>query len=395
MTTVRDTLLILPMLRAFRDAQGRPVLTGKFVSGVAEYARHWDGPIHVVMELKGAADNNLDHVPAVDGELPFRLTLGDCSPQTLNPLLPRAAVVLASVGWTQNHVSALCRAASAPCVYVAEHSLLTRKQMVRAGTRNPVLRMRRTWWHLRQERLHRQAIAIADGIQCNGTPAFEEYRAINPAPLLYFDTRVRADELAKPTDVTQRASERLQLFFSGRFTGIKGVDHLPAVAAELAKLGIAFDLHLCGDGELRESMQADCQRLGVTQQVHFHGNLDFHHQLLPLVRRQADLFVCPHRQGDPSCTYLETMGCGVPIVGYDNQAFAGVVRESGCGWVTPLDRPALLARQIARLAPQRDRLRQAGLDALAFAAEHTFEATFARRIDHLRQVSQAPQEING
>ncbi len=43
------------------------------------------------------------------------------------------------------------------------------------------------------------------------------------------------------------------------------------------------------------------------------------------------------------------MACGTPIVGYDNEAFRGVVGTSGVGWLSPLDEPELLAAKIAEL----------------------------------------------
>lgn len=38
-----------------------------------------------------------------------------------------------------------------------------------------------------------------------------------------------------------------------------------------------------------------------------------------------------HRQGDPSCTYLETYACGMPIVGYNNQAHQGILASNNAG----------------------------------------------------------------
>ena len=113
------------------------------------------------------------------------------------------------------------------------------------------------------------------------------------------------------------------------------------------------------------------------------GVLDFHTQLLPMVARSVDLFVCCHRQGDPSCTYLETMSCGTPIVGYDNEAFRGVVDQSGAGWLTPMDDPTELAACIAALHSSRDLLADAALRSLDFASNHTFEKVMQARVDHL------------
>jgi glycosyltransferase involved in cell wall biosynthesis len=117
------------------------------------------------------------------------------------------------------------------------------------------------------------------------------------------------------------------------------------------------------------------------------GTLDFEKELIPFVKQNADLFICCHRQGDPSCTYLETMACGVPIVGYDNEAMAGLARERGLGWTTPMDRPVELAESIARLHRDREALRGMALKSLTFAQQHSVESTFRARTGQILQVA--------
>ena len=43
------------------------------------------------------------------------------------------------------------------------------------------------------------------------------------------------------------------------------------------------------------------------------GVVDFETELVPFTRQNADIFLGCHRQSDPSCTYLEAMGCGVAV----------------------------------------------------------------------------------
>ena len=117
------------------------------------------------------------------------------------------------------------------------------------------------------------------------------------------------------------------------------------------------------------------------------GVLEFKEELLPFVKNQIDLFVCCHIQGDPSCTYLETLSCGVPIVGYANEAFMGVIEASSTGWATKMNRPDLLALKIAELDSHRELLVQHSKKSLSFAALHTFEKTFQNRISHLQNIA--------
>ncbi|MCA9296044.1 MAG: glycosyltransferase family 4 protein, partial [Phycisphaerales bacterium] len=279
-----------------------------------------------------------------------------------------------------------------PLVFVSEYTLKTRKQIIRSETRNPLLRLRRTVWTTQFERRIRDAVALAAGIQCNGTPTYDAYRAINSNPLLYFDTRVGAADIVDDATLERRfASLRdgnpLRLAYSGRLIAMKGADHLPLVARELRKRNIPFTMKICGDGTLVPVLNAAIAQYGLGDAVELTGEIDFQTELLPYVRSEVDLFVCCHRQGDPSCSYMETMACGTPIVGYDNEAFEGIVRTTNVGWPVPMDRPDAMAEAIARLHGDRAALVRAATASRDVAARNTFEKTMEIRIAHMLQCS--------
>ncbi|NTU93705.1 MAG: glycosyltransferase, partial [Chlorobiaceae bacterium] len=98
----------------------------------------------------------------------------------------------------------------------------------------------------------------------------------------------------------------------------------------------------------------------------------------------TDLFVCLHRQSDPSCTYLETLACGVPIVGYNNRAFAGLLARADIGWGAELNDIEGIAGRIAYLNEHRSEIAGRSANSIVFARQHGFETTFRNRIDHLR-----------
>jgi glycosyltransferase involved in cell wall biosynthesis len=335
----------------------------------------------------------LDPVQVVQADLPFDLKLASFRTPTTLGLLGQASVVLAPLGDRQIPLHQVSRHNLTRWVYYAEQSVETRKQMVSATTSNPVVRWRRRWWEQGHEREFRLAVAQADGLQCNGTPTYADYAPLNRSPLLYFDGRVTTDLLPSVQEVERRLAasvdRKLRLLFSGRLLRIKGADHLVDVAVELKKLGTKFELFICGDGELKQPMERRIASAGLTQDVKMLGVLAFRSELVPFVKQHVDLFVCCHRQGDPSCTYMETMSCGVPIVGYSNEALAGMIELSHAGWLVPGARPKLLAEQIARLDRRRDLLRLGSLNALHFARQHTFERTFTARAQHLDEVARA------
>ena len=388
-------LAVLPSLCVTPRADGRVTLTRKFIEGVQEYQRTWQGEVTVYAEVASSPSDSLDNVALTQSELPFVLHLVNFDELASAPGFAECSIVLASASHRQNHLASLCRKIGLRCVYVTEYSLKTRYQIIDAETRNPFLRWRRRSWARRQEARQLDAIARSDGVQCNGTPTFDAYRQINSNSLLNFDTRMTQSALAKRGEDEARLAHclgeaPLRLLFSGRLIAMKGAGDLIHVARHLRELGVSFALTICGEGELLPSMRSAVEAYGLSGQVRFAGNLDFHDELVPKVKHDTDIFICCHRQGDPSCTYLETMSCGVPIVGYDNEAFAGLIAESGVGWAVPMNRPERIAATVAMLELNRAAIATASYAALKFAEKHTFDLEFDRRVQHLQMLARRP-----
>lgn len=387
----RETLYLVPALEA-RECSEAFELTKKFVDGVSEYVKRWHGPVVVLVSRAQSPSSNLDTMLVKPGEVSFGLQWRQENDAKLSERIADAELVLATLVHRNTGLSQLCRQLNVPVVYITEYSVDTRCQIVRAETTNPLLRWRRQSWTKRLERRYEQAVRCADGVQCNGTPTFRAYQSINRRPLLYFDSRVRQEMLACSKQIQERTGQLLsggplRLVFSGRLIAMKGADHLPLVAGELDQLGVPFTMDICGAGDQVDRIAAKIRNLNLMERVQLRGVLDFESQLLPHILRNADLFVCCHRQGDPSCTYLETMACGVPIIGYDNEALRGIVQTSGVGWATPMDQPKRLAQRIAQLNQDRLSLAEAAYAVLAFASQHTLEQTMDRRVEHLQQCS--------
>lgn len=393
MTSPSKTLGVLVSLPAVVTADNKVILTKKFLEGMQCYVDAWDGPVVAIMKQAVSATNNLDNVEVDPRSLPFGLEIVPFSDTAqLQAKLSSKAIVLAVPDYEVRNLAALCRSAGVPCVYNTEYSLRTRLQIAFANTGSMSQRIKTSVWECKEELLHlRREIAMADGVQCNGTPTFDAYQSLTPSPLLYFDTRVLGNELSTDEQLEaanhrRATTKKLQLAFSGRLIAMKGAQDLVRVAAALRKRGVDFHLSIFGAGELEAAIREDIRRLALEQSVKLEGVLEFHNELLPRLRDSIDLFVCCHVQGDPSCTYLETMSAGVPIVGYANEAFAGLARRVSVAGIAPIGDVEKMADEISKLARDRSLLVSAAKDALKFARQHTFEGTFQRRIRHLQGV---------
>lgn len=385
-------LTILQSFRAKRLQNGQVLLTRKFMEATEKFQSLWPGSITVLMEETHQPTDNLDKRTFNLNELPFKLELVSFDKITADQLRNQTSLVLATVEYRQNHISKVCREAGIPCIYVSEYTLKTRQQIAAVENQNnPLRRIWRSRWEKAQETKQQNAIKIADGLQCNGTPTYEVYHNLNPNTILFFDTRITEDMLATFDDIEKRTRDRdentpLQLVFSGRLNRMKGADQLLDVAQELKQLGVQFKLFISGAGELEKSMHQRIAADGLGDCVEMMGVPDFKTVFFPFVKANIDLFVCCHPQGDPSCTYIETMSCGVPIVGYANEAFVGIVDQSKSGWLVEMNRPDLLAKKVAELSRNRDEIKAMSFNSLKFAREHTFDKTFKARISHMERI---------
>src|ERR1700722_12673629 len=120
------------------------------------------------------------------------------------------------------------------------------------------------------------------------------------------------------------------------------------------------------------------QSIATDSRMHIHDAIPYPD--LVKLSRTFDLFVCCHIQSDPSCTYLESFGAGLPIVGYDNRMWRGLLAASGAGYASPMGKPSKGVDDIVRLVQVReiDRMSERALE---FAKQHTFESEFQKRVD--------------
>jgi colanic acid/amylovoran biosynthesis glycosyltransferase len=391
------TLVLLLSVPGFEADREHIVLTKKVVEGLTKYQELWRGPVHAIFPPGRGRTDNLDDARFRRSDLPFTVEVLPFTSEVLKIRAKQAALVMGVPHHELHGFAAYCRSIGVPYVLTTEYSLRTRLQIIRAEQPSPLRRVRQYVWELGQEHATRREVRLSAGVQCNGVPTYRAYRSLSSAPLLYFDSRIDEAMLSSPERVRakaerMRARGSLNLAFSGRLNAMKGADHLVRVAAALRARAVPFVLHVCGGGPLEGEMRDEVQRRKLEQHVKFHRVLDFERELIPFIRDEIDLFVCCHRQGDPSCTYVETFACGVPIIGYDNEAFAGLLEFVDAGWATPMDDPKALARRIETLYQHPTRLEEAALRALEFATQNRFERTFAERIAHMKRLARSAGE---
>ena len=374
--------------------QGRLILDKKFVEGMRLYAEAWPG--RTACLLRGKADK-MPFAGEFDPEsLPFAVHLRPQHHRIGPADLAEHGVILASGDNADYlHLADLCRRAGKAIHFTIEYIPETRRQIVMLDPgRSLPSKMKSRLWLARQEIRRRRAFRRATGLQANGYPAATHYRNLNAETLLYLDNRIDAALLATEAEMAARrdrllAGAPLRLIHSGRLEPMKGSQDLVPIARRLRDLGVDFTIEIFGQGSLEPAIRKGIADHGLQDRMRLAGTVDFATELVPHVRRHGDIYLSCHRQSDPSCSYLENMGCGLAVAGYANRMWQGLFKDSGAGWIAPLGDGRALADQIARAAADRADLVDRCEAARRFAATHLFDAEFARRVAQMRAAADA------
>lgn len=370
-----------------RLADGRLTVDRKFHDGMLAYAASLRVPVTSLNPGGGVEASIMDPVTLVADSLPYRVvalavdrhgTPSEASRATVEREVAASRLV---VGFGTAHGAAAEAARQGRrFVLMLEYDLATQVTVARSFARS---RLREAWAALRcLQGYHRSLVPVmrqAHEIHCNGYPVHEECARHNPRRLLYLDSRMGRDLAIAPPALEQRLTERrtrpLRLIFSGRYERMKGALDAVETARELLAQGLDVEMDTYGQG----SLAGDMARVAATSggRIRVHAAIAFPE----LVRRsrEADVFVCCHIQSDPSCTYLESMGAGLPIAGYRNRMWTAMAGASDAGRIAPRNTPAALARVLADLAAAPDELDRLSRNARRFAIEHAFEREFERR----------------
>ena len=226
------------------------------------------------------------------------------------------------------------------------------------------------------------------GINCNGYPVFDATAKYNSNRVLYLDSRMYQSLVISREALEARllrpSAAPLKLLFSGRYDPIKGA--LDAVRVGLACLeqGLDVELHCYGQGIQRDEMSRLASQPSARDRIHIHDAVTYPE--LVEIARDFDIFVCCHVQADPSCTYLESFGSGLPIVGYANTMWRRLSEESQAGLCSPLNNPQRVVDDIKRLTADVGLRNALSRRARDFALAHAFEPEFKLRTDDINRM---------
>lgn len=132
------------------------------------------------------------------------------------------------------------------------------------------------------------------------------------------------------------------------------IDCLPGLLAQHPRLHYVVVGGGGPEGDMRGELEAQVQRLGLADRVHFIGEVPPDELKWPL--SAADVFVLATRNEGWANVFLEAMACGLPVVTTDVGGNREVVCRSELGSIVPFGDPSALQRALdAALARDWDR----------------------------------------
>ncbi|WP_282858687.1 glycosyltransferase [Pseudoclavibacter helvolus] len=374
------TFLYLSGVPLAVDTEGNLGLRSKTASGLQEYRSRMDDEI-VVSALTPPVLTPRSS-PGLSWQGETRLEGVDLAPLADEELLKSRRVSLAQGIVTLPGIERFV-GREFSTVLVDDYSPTIRREITLLTARNQLDRTRIKLGHARETSRIDGIARNADGMQCLGDSSYRHYKRVNSNTVRFSDHRLSGEDVAKARAAKSRSSETLRIAFSGRFIEMKGAHLLPDFATILDSRGIEAQITVLGSGELEQKIaEAQAPNLRMA------GFLDFETEWKEYVRDQVDVMFLPHLQSDPSCTYLEAMGSGAPVLGFDNLSLSGFLADGGGGWSVPRGDLEAAADVIARLARDPGELhtqREQGLD---YVALQPSAKVFDGRVQHLLETQQ-------
>lgn len=140
-------------------------------------------------------------------------------------------------------------------------------------------------------------------------------------------------------------NEVAQLVTVCRLVPAKGIDTLLEACARLKERGLAYVLHIIGDGPIREELEQRAQRLGVYSETIFYGYTLHPEEFMPFF----DVFVLPSRAEAFGSVFAEAALCSLALVGSDIGGISEQISNGTTGLLVPPDDADQLADALEKV----------------------------------------------
>ena len=186
--------------------------------------------------------------------------------------------------------------------------------------------------------------------------------------LIYLSNGIDTDKFAFKKEYMQNSYKILHV---GRLGFEKNVEVI--IKAMPSVLGVFPNakLTIVGSGPALLSLIVITKKLKLNDNVVFSGYIP--NDELPDVIRDHDIFVTASTIETQGLVILESMSCGLPVVGVDKYAIPDLVKNGVNGYVTkPFDSDKI-AEYVIKLLKNRELIEEYGMNSARIANEHALE----------------------
>ncbi len=239
-----------------------------------------------------------------------------------------------------------------------------------------------------------QSIAAADSLIAISRFTHEGYlqlcptaRNIVPIPNgVHLETFVAP--APRPAELPHSIEAGNYFLFIGRLHPRKGVDVLLEALAQMPSRRRA-KLVIAGDGDERESLEQQCRRHDLQQQVHFVGAARGSAKVWLL--QNSRFVVAPSRTWESfGLVVLESYAAGRPVIASALPGMMDLVEPGRTGLVVPPENPAALAQSIDLLLADEATTERYGMQALAVAGSFDWHLIAERHLELYDQLVARP-----
>ena len=196
-------------------------------------------------------------------------------------------------------------------------------------------------WRLRHDQLLRRSYANASAL-LGVAPYVGDLLSVIQPHRFEVISELGIDSLA-PRHHRESKPGRLRMLHVGRGVRTKGLrDAIRAIALLPDDLDVHLDV--AGRGEEIETCRAEAKRLGVSDRIHFAGQIP--RSAVEQLYAEADVFLFPSFREPSGSVIFEALRHGLPVI-TTNLGGPGHVVDESCGLTVAARTPRQLARDLA------------------------------------------------
>lgn len=203
-----------------------------------------------------------------------------------------------------------------------------------------------------------------------GSELYREFSPFANHCVNFTPSIISKTDIYPKSDTCQR--NPIKLLFVGRLAPVKGLRYLFEAMNILMNEGIKVKLEIVGEGSHKPQLVKEAERLGIVDQIHFHGQIPFGLELFKIYR-EADIFVLPSLSEGIPKTLIEAMASGVPIVATKVGGIPDVIRDGQTGLLIKPRYSKEIAGGIERIINNQDLRQKIIKNGYRFVKEHTIE----------------------